>query len=324
MDIKKRSTGFGAALIIFALLVRLAEPALAARETKLFRFLMGEGDGGFLRVTGTSLSAAETAPPPTTQPVQTQPPQQPAVTFSADDSGYIRIRYASDCAYRPDLQALLLRQLQWDLTNGEPAVLIVHSHASEAYSGQPDYRSTDTDRNMVAVGEELTRLLEAAGITVIHDRYLHDGASYNDAYASSRSAVENYLAQYPSIRLVLDLHRDAALNADGSQYATAAKVNGKAAAQVMFVIGTNASGTYHPDWQENLAIALKLQVLLEQQTSGITRPTVLRAQRFNQDVCDGAMIIEVGAAGNSLTEALRAMPALADAIIALSGGANTE
>ena len=123
--------------------------------------------------------------------------------------------------------------------------------------------------------------------------------------------------------MVLDLHRDAALNADGSQYATAATVGGQRSAQIMLVVGTDWLGGNHPNWQENLSLALKLQVLLEQENPGITRRTVLRGSIFNQNLSAGMLIVEVGTAGNTMAEALRAISPLAKAIAALTYGANT-
>ncbi len=335
MDIQKRSTGFGAAIILFAVLLRLldAAPTYAQRV---------EPTIGIARLPASALSA-----PPATEPSYTMatlpattvtlPPTttlpqipSPALTFSAADGALVRVRTASDCGYFPELEELLQLPLSWDLGSGEPTVLIYHSHACECYTKVPgqaykelaNCRTTDENYNMVAVGDALAAQLEAAGIRVIHDRQLHDDPSYTNAYHNSRASVEDYLAQYPSIRLVLDLHRDAATNPDGSRFATAATVDGQPSAQIMFVMGTDYAGSFHPDWQENLALALKMQVVLEQITPGITRPTVLRGSRFNQDVSAGALLIEVGASGNTLEEALRAASVLARAIIALQHGAN--
>lgn len=331
---EKRSTRLGAALIIFAIFLRLISSfwnsgVLAVREeeaaeekTTLHRPTTGTPSPPETQAT------TATATQPTTQP----PPPPQAVTFFQEDVQYARVQYAQDCPYRPDLEKLLLQSLNWDLTGDAPTVLIIHTHASESYtrqSGQDyvetaDYRTLNEAYNMVAVGDKLTQLLTAAGICVLHDRQIHDYPSYTAAYSNSREAARYYLNQYPSIQVVLDLHRDAAENADGSQYATSATVNGEKVAQLMLVVGTNASGNYHPGWQENLAIALKLQVLLEKQAPGITRQTVLRAQRFNHDLSAGAMIVEVGTAGNTLEEAMGAIPVLAQALIELMHGANTQ
>lgn len=334
MDTEKRSTRFGAAIIIFAAVLRLAggiltPPVRALRLPQRKDALTATDIGQIYRFPGFSAAQPTTIPTQPTEPPPTQPPAPERPRFTAADAALAQIRYASDCGYRPDVAALLEKPLDWSLAGDAPTVLIIHSHASESYTLQSgendpqwsDYRTLNERYNMVAVGDLLTQLLEAGGVRVLHDRQIHDYPSYNDAYTNSRASVEEYLAQYPSIQMVLDLHRDAALNGDGSQYATSALVDGERSAQLMFVMGTNAAGAYHPQWQENLSIALKLQVLLEKRAPGISRTTILRAQRFNQDVAMGAMIVEVGTAGNTQTEVFRAIPVLAEAILALMNGA---
>lgn len=318
MDIQKRSTRFGAALILFAVLLRLCSGVLGI-GFHLPQLKVGQGQhwqrpGATLQLPAPGVPEGE--------------PQW--YRFTASDLQYTRVQYAWDCGYRPELEELLLQQLSWNLSGSAPKVLILHTHASESYTRQPgqnyteagDYRTLEEAYNMVAVGDYLAQLLTEAGIGVIHDRQIHDYPSYNDAYIHARESIRTYLAQYPSICLVLDLHRDAALNADGSQYAASVPANGERTAQIMLVMGTDASGNYHPNWRDNLALALKLQVLLEKQTPGITRQTVLRAQRFNQDLAKGMMLVEIGAAGNSLEEAMRAVPLLAQAVARLMHGAN--
>ena len=315
MDRKKRSTVFGAALIILGLLALVAGRLATDRDGPLLRL----PQGGLSRL-------------PQTQPTVPAGPAEEILTFSPADGGRVSLQYGDGCPYRPDAQKLLLQPLQWQLRAEEPTVLIIHTHGSESYTSQPgqdyaqsgDYRTLDTDYNMIALGDYLTRLLEAAGIRVIHDRTLHDYPSYNSAYDNSRSAAQAYLQRYPGIRLVLDLHRDAVLLADGSQFAPTVAAAGERVARLMLVVGSDGSGMHHPNWRENLAAAVKLQALLERQVPGITRPIMLRAQRFNHDLAPGAMIVEIGAAGNTLQQAMAAMPYLADAIIALSAGATAD
>ena len=349
IDTEKRSARYGAAILIFAVLLRLvvgfttARVEAAASETvQQGSFLPHRPNGGLSVSTGptqmTTLPVWTTAPtvPPTTMPTvpETQPmvPQKPpGFSFTVADMGNVKLQYGTDCGYRADLQTVLLDHIDWQLNSGEPTVLILHSHATESYTRQPGeayletdaYRTTDTAYNMVAVGDILAAQLEAMGIVVIHDRENHDYPSYSAAYGNSRKSVEAYLQQYPSIQVVLDLHRDAALNADGSQYATAATVGGQRSAQIMLVVGTDWLGGNHPNWQENLSLALKLQVLLEQENPGINRRTVLRGSIFNQNLSAGMLIVEVGTAGNTMAEALRAISPLAKAIAALTYGANT-
>lgn len=356
MNTEKRSARFGAALIVFALVLRLIGGIWASQAQARGLFEIGEllsfldsgwtphrAPGGVspgIRPSQTT-RPAETVPteptqpqPPSTVPtvptLPTQPPLPPGPSFTPADMSLIQFRYATDCDYRTELEPLLLKSLSWKLDSGAPTVLIVHSHATESYTKLPEqdykesseYRTQNAAYNMVAVGDALAALLEARGIGVLHDRQLHDYPSYSAAYTNSRKSVEDYLQEYPSIRIVLDLHRDAALNADGSQFATSATVNGEESAQIMLLAGTDSLYGNHPNWKENLSLALKLQVLLEKAHPGITRRTVLRGSVFNQDLCGGMLIVEVGTAGNTLQEALRAMLPLADAIAALKNGAN--
>ena len=310
---ERRSTKIGAALLVFATVLRLLLGAPVLR-----------GDEPLLSIQKLPFVPTQ-APTVPTEPGSIMPT---IPIFGASDADKTRLRYS--CDYRVDVGKLLEQRLQWELDDGQPAVLIVHTHGSESYTkelGQTyqetaQYRTLDEHHNMVAVGDLLADLLEEAGIRVIHDRQLHDYPSYTSSYNNSRKSVKEYLKEYPSIRLVLDLHRDAGENSDGSQFATHAKVDGKDSAQIMFLVGTDESGNYHPAWKDNLAVAAKLNVLMEGLNPGITRKTTLRAQRFNQDLAEIALLVEVGSAGNTLQEALTAIPILAEAIIALKNGAN--
>lgn len=326
MDNKKRSIRLGAAVLIFAVILRLGggitrASAHVLRLPQTAQSVMLRRPQGGIQGDGSPLP---TLPEPTL-------PTLPALpSFSASDLSLVTMRYASGCKYRPDLEELMRAPLSWNLDSGEPTVLIVHTHGCESYTKTAgenyalcgNFRTRHTEYNMVAVGEALARKLEAAGIRVIHDRTLHDDPSYNAAYSSARESVQDYLAQYPSIQLVLDLHRDAATYSDGTQYATSVTVDGEKIAQLMLVMGTDSSGLHYPNWQENLSVALKVLAQLEMCAPGITRTTTLRTSRYNQDLHSAMLLVEVGSAGNTLHQAKAAVEILADAIIALKDGAN--
>jgi stage II sporulation protein P len=256
------------------------------------------------------------------QPTEALPQALPV--FSEADLDLVELTYS--CGLRPDTEQLLTQPLQWDLTGDKPTVLILHTHATESYTKQGEpytessaYRTLDEGYNMISIGSRVAQLLREAGIEVVHDRQLHDYPSYNGSYNHARKAILAALSENPGICLVLDLHRDASGDS-GNQFRPVAAVDGANTAQIMLVMGTDAAGLDHPNWQENLSLGLKLQAQLERQAPGITRPMSLRAQRFNQDLTPGSLLIEMGAAGNSHAEALRAAEQLAQAIIALSGG----
>lgn len=220
-----------------------------------------------------------------------------------------------------NLDAGVLDQGSVDLHLGEgPQILIVHTHGSEAYS-QSDgdryeesdaYRTTDCTHNMVRVGEEMATVFRAHGLSVIHDTTLFDYPAYNGSYDRSRAAVERWLAEYPSLQIVLDVHRDAMISGDGRVYKVVTQEAGRQMAQVMLVVGSDDSGQPHPRWKDNLALAVALQRGLVRGYASLARPIVLRSSRFNQQLSPGSLLVEVGGHGNTLTEAVEAARLWAD------------
>lgn len=333
MDHQQRSLRFGAALIAGALVFRLAGSGVFQSladfltQPNISSLLLYLETGRVVRFSQSSetqeVFALESAIPDFAKNTF-EPP-----SFSSVDAECIEVRY--NCSLRPDLAQLLTRPLEWDLTVDEPTVLILHTHTTESYTKGAEeryqetsaFRTLDEEYNMLSIGDRLAELLEAGGITVIHDRELHDYPSYNGSYSHARKSIQQYLEEYPSIRLVLDLHRDASGD-NYNQMRTQATVNGKSSAQLMLVMGTDASGLSNPNWEENLAIGLKLQVQMERLAPGIMRYVNLRAQRFNQDLAVGTLLVEVGAAGNSHDEAITAVEALAQGILSLAKGSTTS
>ena len=207
--------------------------------------------------------------------------------------------------------------------NGEPEVLIVHTHGSEAYTMPPgeeyvpsgDCRTTDKNFSVVRVGEEIAGILRNAGLNVLHATALHDYPEYSGAYDRSLRTVEDYLERYPSISLVLDVHRDAVSDGEGNVYKVVSGVAGVNAAQMAFVIGTDGGGLTHPQWQENLKLAAAIQQQLCNDHPTLMRPITVRNSRYNQHTTTGSLLVEMGAAGNSLEEALFSARLLGEAIV---------
>jgi len=204
----------------------------------------------------------------------------------------------------------------------EPEVLIVHTHGSEAYTMPPgkeytpsgEWRTTDETVSVVRVGEEIACTLRNAGISVLHVTTLHDYPEYSGAYERSLLTVEDCLKRYPSISLVLDVHRDAVTDGDGNHYKVVSGEGGMGAAQMAFVIGTDGGGLTHPRWQENLKLAAAIQQELYEVCPTLMRPITVRNSRYNQHTTTGSLLVEMGAAGNSLEEALLSARMLGRAI----------
>lgn len=235
-----------------------------------------------------------------------------APVFTAEEAEAIRFR--GNCSYEVDKAALLLRPLDWPKEAG-PKLLIIHSHSCEAYTQSEGHsyvpsescRTLDLANNMIAVGDALAEELAALGVEAIHDRTLNDYPSYNRSYAVAREKIQAYLAQYPSLVMVIDLHRDAL---DQPVRETVER-DGKTLAPLMLVIGTDEGGLSHPHWDRNLSCGLKLQALANRDFPGLFKSLSFRASRFNGDLTPGSIIVEVGSTENTLEEAVASMSYLA-------------
>lgn len=230
-----------------------------------------------------------------------------------DKKGILRVKNTNDTEI--DLNALLKRKADLSVKKDEPCVLIYHTHTTETYQlldrgfYAADFasRSSDSGQNMVRVGDEICKQLEEAGYSVLHDTEIHD-ARYTGAYEHSRAAVKDYLEKYPSIRITLDVHRDAILPDRTTKIKPTAVVGGKKAAQVMIISGCQEEGngvTDFPDWEENLVFALQLQKHMEVLFPGLTRPLFFCPRRYNMHLTHCSLLLEVGSDGNTLEEAVR-------------------
>ena len=210
-----------------------------------------------------------------------------------------------------DLAAAAEAAVNITLSEEGPQILIVHTHATEAYTpdGTDVYTASDQSRtleeedNMLRVGDEMERVFTEMGLSVVHDRTLHDYPQYNGAYTRSARTVEDYLEQYPSIKIVLDVHRDALVGEDGTVYKAVTTIDGVDTAQVMLVIGHGQDGS-NPHWMENLTLACKLQTGMNTLYPTLARPMAFRASSYNQELSTGSLLVEVGTHGNTLQEAL--------------------
>lgn len=311
----------GAAAICCALVIRLftsgAPQAVAdwLTQPNIAAFLLYLETGRTVRFSSSQAvfapNFAESPPPSVPEPTE--------AVLASFSEGEVEIFNTSK--KEPETDELLTRPLQWDLRGEKPTVLILHTHATESYTRQAenyressDWRTLDEHYNMLSIGAYVAAMLEEAGIPVIQDRTLHDHPTYSGSYGNARETIRAALKENPDIKLILDLHRDA-LEGKNGQIGTRATVDGAPSAQLMLVVGAN-----HKGYENNLSLALKLHTQLEYMAPGIMRPLQLRPARFNQDLHPAALLVEIGAAGNTHKEAIRAADQLAEAIIALADG----
>jgi stage II sporulation protein P len=210
-----------------------------------------------------------------------------------------------------EVLAYAAQEPEYDIIkNGPPQVLIYHTHTTEcfltedtgkfdtAYTGRTDNPAL----NMIRIGEEIVRQLEATGIGVVHDTEIHD-YEYYGSYSRSRKSVLAYLEKYPSIEIALDIHRDAIINDKSTITKPTVEINGRKAAQIMIISGCDNGSMNMRNWPYNLRLAARLQDRLEQLYPGITRPVLFDYRGYNQDLTNGSLLIEVGAHANTIHEA---------------------
>lgn len=224
--------------------------------------------------------------------------------------------------YKIDIEALLKEPLDFNFSRSGPKILVYHTHTTESFiknigdlnkQNIPNW-SLNPEESVVRVGYELAELLRKKyGHEVLHNGTVHDYPNYDEAYNNAYQTLNSYLKSYPSIKVILDIHRDG-LSKNQPKLRLATKVDGKDTAKIMFVVGTDARSPEHANWRENLKFALKLQENLNRQHPGLARHIYISNNVYNQNLSTGALIIEIGGDGNLLSECLESVKYLAKAI----------
>ena len=217
-----------------------------------------------------------------------------------------------------DIKPLLKEEYNPDfgdyiLYSDEPLVLIYHTHTSESFENsfrgfyyEDDYfRTENLEENVCAVGEAMKKILEEKGIKVIHDTTFHDTPMFNGAYSRSKETVLSYLEKYPSIKITIDLHRDAMVTDEGLSYKPTVKIDGKKAAQMMIIAGCDPDNELgYENWLENLPFSLHIQKTAESLYPNLMRPLMFARRSYNMGLTDTSFLLEVGTQSNTLSEAV--------------------
>ena len=233
--------------------------------------------------------------------------------------------HSSTTARREEMDAAVLTGMDLSMKKDPsvPQILIYHTHSQETYA---DYAAGNKKATVVELGNRLTALLEEKGYQVLHDTTSYDMAAgkldRNHAYNYALDGIMGILQKYPSIQVVLDLHRDGVKE----NLHMVRTVNGKATAPIMFFNGMSQTPEgeieylKNPYKTENLAFSLQMQLLAEEKYPDLTRKIFLKGLRYNLHVRPRSALVEVGAQTNTLEEALNAMEPLADLLDQVLGG----
>ncbi len=202
-----------------------------------------------------------------------------------------------------------------------PVVLILHTHGTESYAAdgavsttEEAYRSTDPNENILRVGEAMAEVLRSHGINVLHSTEMYDAEDFSMAYYNASLAIREYLAEYPSISYIFDLHRDSIPDGGGGTVRPVTEIDGVDCAQVMFVVGTDHGGADHGDWADNFNLACRIQSRVHEEHEGLMRAINLRSASFNQQYTKGSLLLEMGAVGSSVEEAVGSAKLVGEAV----------
>lgn len=249
-----------------------------------------------------------------------------ALEPSAGNSFSEGIHYNNTAGVDIDVSSLLSEGLPFKIEDSsEPQVLIYHTHGTESYSDSDSgfyvknddgSRSTDTSKNTVRVGDAIAEVLNNNGIVTINDRTMHDKDSYTGSYSRSEATVRQYLEKYPSIKVVIDGHRDSITQSNGTKIKPTAEINGKSAAQVMVLAGCESGDvTNYPNWMENLRFNLLLQRQLENDYPGLARAMSFKSCKYNFNIMNGSILLEIGSEANTLDEAVYSGQLIGEALV---------
>ena len=328
----RKKGGFAAFLICVALLIAVLAVSMLWIQKggeDWFRGLGSVlGDPSGEQTPNTDPSHTDT-PSHTDPPAEDSPIPSGATPISGKDLSSGTLYIENESAFSPNLDMLREMSLDHFAVSGEPLVLILHTHTSESYLPNGTryvegavgdaVRSEDESTNVLSVGKVLAQALNSRGIATVHCEVMHDASGLGGSYQCAAESIRRYLALYPSIRYVIDLHRDCVMTEDGALIRSVGSNGGESVAQVRAVVGTDGSGASFEDgWEKNLAFALQLSDRLAAHDASVSRPVKLCQTSLNQELAAYSLLLEIGTAANSPGEAERAAvlvgKALADMI----------
>ena len=299
-------------------------------------------DTGALPLKDMTLSAVTSVPEKTEQAVSSSASSVQANTTAKDAIGKIHEQFLSPYSQKLNYNGIYIKnstgldiniknELAAELSlkikkSKEPEVLIVHTHATESYmkedkgyyTAADKARSDNDSENVVKVGDVFAKTLEAGGISVLHIKTHHDSPSYNESYSRAKNSINEYLKKYPSIKVVVDLHRDSIAMSGNDKCKPTKVIGGKKAAQVMLVVGSETGTvTGFPNWRQNFRLALRYQQTMETMYPGLARAMNFCSRKYNTNLTTGSMLLEVGCEANTLEEACYSAELAGTALLSL-------
>ncbi len=293
---------------------------------KAIRFMLGDFSGGMGNVIEADTSNQKYEPKiPQLETDSTDDTLSQNLNIPKEPSIITPPTLTNETPYSPDMEKILempravppAEELYAEYGQDAPVVLIIHTHATEGFSDTSDknYRTLDTDKNIVSIGKIIADILTKHGISTLHCTDLFDNPDFNMAYYNASKKIKEYISAYPSISYILDIHRDSIQNEDGTYYSPSVEAGKETAAQMMFVVGTDHGGSGHTGWRDNLALAARLNTAINADYPSLMRSINLRSASFNEQYTKGSLLIEIGACASSLEEAENSAEILSEYLV---------
>ncbi len=226
-----------------------------------------------------------------------------------------------------DIKSILSKDPKCKIRKDEEyQILVIHTHTTESYAEEDrswydkktEWRNTDEKKNITSVGAIIADGLNEAGIKTLHITEKHDYPQYNGAYSRAKDTISEYLKKYPSIKMVIDVHRDSITRNDGTKVKPTAIIKEKKAAQVMIISGCDDEGDLNfPNWEYNLRMAIKLQEQITKDWPGLARPLYFAPFRYNMHMTPNSLLIEFGTEVNTLDEAQYTASLVTESLVSL-------
>lgn len=230
-----------------------------------------------------------------------------------------------------DVEAFEKADLSFNDSGDEPKVLIFHTHSSEMFADSDSGKGLS--EGIWCVGEELKNELALLGIKAYHHmaRYDYENGktTVTGAYERMEEDIKQVLEKYPSIELVIDMHRDGIK--DESQKLVA-EIDGEVCAKLMLFNGLsrlkegdelkNIEGLENPYLKDNLALSYRLYRAAENMYPTLMRKIYIEGYRYSLHMKPKSILVEVGAQTNTKQEAKNSMKYLAKTIYAVCGNKN--
>ena len=313
----------------YAVLGKLAETENREAGDKALPVRYAEASETFLEISHTEGNIPEYIPPAEeAEPVSVKQllEERFGVLEEVSFQSFLSNYYIEDVSTKATAEVLSLI----DLAEYKPAIkkseapqiLIFHTHGSEGYA---DSRPGVTSDTVIGAGEVLAKeLRETYGYNVIHETTVFDRKAdgtddRNNAYNNALPVLTEILEKYPTIEVVIDLHRD-------SGEARTSVINGVSTAKVMLFNGLcrtkDGPISYYsnPNLQGNLAFSLHLQITGNELYPGLMHRIYLKSYRYNMHLKERYILVELGTHKNTVAEAKAAMPLFAKTIATVLSG----